>query len=174
MSFINELERIGSATSARALRALDKYGPNARGQRLIARLIVGGNAEAWIHGNLAAALAIAAQLNETPQLTSAPLPDIYGNSNRLEQSAFTIAVGEPEKYINRFSKLALAETARAGQHGLLDSLRKNARVTGWQRELNADACELCQWWARDGRIWPMDHVMPTHPGCLCIAQPITK
>lgn len=48
-----------------------------------------------------------------------------------------------------------------------EAIRARPEVTGWRRQLNAEACELCRWWARDGRVWPKNHRMPEHTGCLC-------
>lgn len=48
-----------------------------------------------------------------------------------------------------------------------EAVRDRPEITGWYRQLNADACELCQWWNREDRVWPKKHPMPTHKGCLC-------
>lgn len=52
-----------------------------------------------------------------------------------------------------------------------DGVKKSPRVTGWVRDLEPDACEMCRWWARDGRVWPASHAMPTHTGCTCAPKP---
>src|SRR5690625_6970662 len=44
-------------------------------------------------------------------------------------------------------------------------------ATGWTRLLDAEGCELCDWWARDGRVWPKRHPMPRHKGCKCQQLP---
>ncbi|QLY27972.1 hypothetical protein H0264_21385 [Nocardia huaxiensis] len=54
------------------------------------------------------------------------------------------------------------------------AMKQNDRVTGWVRELEPGACQLCTWWWRDGQVWHKDHEMPTHKGCTCVANPVTR
>lgn len=60
-----------------------------------------------------------------------------------------------------------SEPLEAGQRATAEAITKHPLVKGWVREFDADPCQLCTWWARDGRIWPADHPMPTHKGCNC-------
>ncbi|MCK3768557.1 hypothetical protein MZK47_02580 [Microbacterium aerolatum] len=43
---------------------------------------------------------------------------------------------------------------------------------GYVRQMDADPCQLCRWWWREGRVWPADHAMPYHSGCECVARPV--
>lgn len=47
-------------------------------------------------------------------------------------------------------------------------------IIGWTRDMEATACQLCRWWDRDGRVWPVTHRMPTHKGCACSQKPVIK
>ena len=75
---------------------------------------------------------------------------------------------------SRLGRLALAEPVEATQRVFGDLMGEADAVHGWVRLLEPDACQLCQWWARDGRIWPADHTMPTHKGCLCSPRPVVS
>ena len=69
-------------------------------------------------------------------------------------------------------RLVSGETLSAAHSAYESTLKQEPRVKGWKRGLEADACELCQWWSRDGKVWPKDHHMPTHTGCKCHQVPI--
>lgn len=64
-------------------------------------------------------------------------------------------------------RLAYVTTIEETQDGYADEMERDPRVEGWERGLDATACELCVWWWREGRIWPKDHPMPRHKGCKC-------
>lgn len=53
-------------------------------------------------------------------------------------------------------------------------MSRSEHVTGWTRSLNGEACQLCTWWWRAGRVWTADHPMPAHKGCICTPQPVTR
>ena len=72
----------------------------------------------------------------------------------------------------RLTRLARSEPMDKAQRGYGEAIRQDSRTEGWKRGLELDACELCTWWDRDGRIWPKDHVMPTHKGCACVPVPV--
>ena len=56
--------------------------------------------------------------------------------------------------------------------GTADVIRRSSRVSGWVRSLDSNACELCQGWSRDGKVWDDDHTMPRHTGCTCTQDPV--
>lgn len=64
-------------------------------------------------------------------------------------------------------RLARSEAVQAAQRSYGSTMSKSRAVRGWVRDIEPDACQLCQWWARDGQVWPADHTMPTHTGCTC-------
>lgn len=69
--------------------------------------------------------------------------------------------------VNGLHRLARSEVLEAGQGSFRNTVVSSETVAGWIREPESDACQLCEWWARDGRTWPKDHTMPTHKGCTC-------
>lgn len=74
--------------------------------------------------------------------------------------------------IERMERLARSETSEAAQRAAQDAMRGDGRFEGWRRELNGDACQLCTWWWRNGRVWPKTYSMPRHPGCDCWPRPV--
>lgn len=79
------------------------------------------------------------------------------------------AAGEPPM---RLERLARAEVYNATQEQYADTIAAEPAARGWRRGLNAEACQLCQWWSRDGRVWPAEHRLPTHTGCRCTQIPV--
>ena len=71
-------------------------------------------------------------------------------------------------------RLARSEAVQAAQRNYGTTMGKSRAVSGWVRDIEPDACELCQWWQRDGQVWPAQHVMPTHPGCTCAQRFVHK
>lgn len=67
----------------------------------------------------------------------------------------------------RVGRLALAESIEAARGRTAELMTGTEEIEGWTRQLDSDPCELCTWWARDARIWPASHTMPTHKGCAC-------
>jgi hypothetical protein len=67
----------------------------------------------------------------------------------------------------RVERLARAEVFEAAQQATHDAMQQQPLVEGWVRHMDADPCEQCVWWWREGRIWPKAHRMPTHKGCNC-------
>lgn len=107
-----------------------------------------------------------------------PLPGSRADGlDRLTKAVSTIvSEHDPEDLettTDRLDRLGRSETSKAAQDAAREVAEHDDRVRGWVRDLNADACELCTWWWREGRVWPADHVMPRHPGCDCWPRPVT-
>lgn len=110
---------------------------------------------------------------------SPELPDMRhatGNVNRVAalQATQTIMAGDAADHAMRLERLSRSVVAEAGQRGRTSALRSSKLVEGWTRGLDSDSCQLCGWWSRDGRVWPKDHHMPTHPGCTCVQVPVIR
>lgn len=91
---------------------------------------------------------------------------------QVSDALHTVLDGEPEKIGMRLTRLARSVTMTSAQEAYQDSLQADTRVSGWTRGLDMDACELCQHWERNGRVWPQDHPMPTHTNCKCQQVPV--
>ena len=79
---------------------------------------------------------------------------------------------DPEQPADRLDRLARNEPVQAATHGAEQAMAEDDRVSGWTRGLEAEACELCRWWWRNGRVWQPDHPMPRHTGCVCHPVPV--
>jgi hypothetical protein len=79
--------------------------------------------------------------------------------------------GDTDSPLMRLHRLARSEPLHAGHESASAAMRSHDQVRGWVRQMDANACELCQWWYRDGRTWPDDHPFQSHQGCGC--QPET-
>ncbi|CCK58952.1 hypothetical protein [Mycobacterium canetti] len=67
----------------------------------------------------------------------------------------------------RLQRLARAEPLEAGQNAAVAAMTEQPLVEGWVRQMDDDPCQLCQWWWREGRIWPKAHPFQHHKGCNC-------
>ncbi len=120
-------------------------------------------------------LSLAAAITVATGRAAAPLGITVAATEpaRLRQAAQTLVTDLPTTPdpVARVARLArsepLTEAARAYSTGMAAS----PSVTGWTRGLSANACQLCRWWWRDGRVWPSDYRMPTHKGCTCSPIP---
>ncbi|MGI5951824.1 MAG: hypothetical protein ACOX61_08270 [Brooklawnia sp.] len=99
-----------------------------------------------------------------------PLPD---DLERLRIALRKIVGGDGDIAM-RLARLAGNEALDAAAGELARQLQTSARVSGWRRKLEPDACQLCTWWWRNGRIFQADHPMPRHVGCGCHQQPVFR
>lgn len=88
------------------------------------------------------------------------------NSERLLKAAGTV-LAEPDTADTRLARLARAEPLDAGQQATTEAIKEQPMVQGWTRQMDADPCQLCRWWWREGRIWPKAHPFQRHKGCNC-------
>ena len=132
-------------------------------------------ASANVSGGAVGALALAANLTARVGAVVAPepvaLPSWKVAPGRLETAVETILSGDGDPRM-QLSRLGRAEPVEAVQDGYTGAIARSKLLQGWTRGLEADACELCQWWWREGRVWPKDHIMPRHKGCECMPEPV--
>lgn len=88
-------------------------------------------------------------------------------SSKVSQSLQTILEGDPDQIVTRLERLGYVLPIEETQRGYGDELQRDPRVEGWRRGMDNGACQLCQWWWREGRIWPKRHPFQTHKGCKC-------
>lgn len=86
--------------------------------------------------------------------------------------AVSTCLEEVETAESRLQRLAASEPVETTQRAFGGLLDTTEAFEGWTRALEPDACQLCQWWAREGRVWPTGHSMPTHKGCQCTQRPV--
>ena len=73
--------------------------------------------------------------------------------------------------IMKLERLSLNAPLEAAQAAYSEAISMSD-ATGWVRQMDADPCQLCRYWWREGRVWPIDHPMPAHSGCECVARPV--
>ena len=102
------------------------------------------------------------------------LPD--SDIDRLAKAATTVVqVAKkspvPESIVGRIARAEPLKTASDSYH---DQLTTSGLVEGWTRGMDPDPCQLCQWWSRDGRVWPKEHRFQRHTGCACVPIPVWR
>jgi hypothetical protein len=155
----------------------------AEAEQLIAAVINAANATA---STLADAY-VSAQIE---QATGVPTPTVglppVDDTDRLTLAAKTILddlhheIEHPSEDVQpadtpdptrkaglRFERLAHSEPLETAQHFSIEVMNAQPLVEGWTRQMDADPCQLCVWWWREGRIWPKDHPFQSHKGCNC-------
>lgn len=93
------------------------------------------------------------------------------NPERLQKALNTILAEEGIDTVMQLERISKAEALKSGRRAYDAAMSAETRVEGWVRGLDADPCQLCIWWWREGRIWHRDHPMPAHDGCLCHQVP---
>jgi len=138
---------------------------------VLAALVAGANTQAAALADLSLSASVSVALRRPVAPLGLLPPD--GDADRLLKAAGTLsavleATPDPEARVGR---LARAEPLETAARAYSDGMARSGQVTGWTRSLSGGACQLCTWWARDGRVWPADHPMPTHKGCTCTPEP---
>lgn len=137
----------------------------------LAILVTGANARAVTVADLSLAAAVTVALRRpVPPLGLLPAAS---DPARLVKASTTLlrtldTTPDPPA---RVARLARAESLTTAARAYSEGIARSEHVTGWTRGLSGKACQLCQWWGRDGRVWPADHPMPTHKGCSCSPIP---
>lgn len=137
----------------------------------LAAVVAGYNARAAALAEVAfAAEATVAFQTAVPVIGLPPVDDV----ERLTKAATTLldtarASEVPEKIVGRLGR---AEPLYTAARTYSDSIRESGLTKGWTRHMDADPCQLCRWWWREGRIWPAEHPFQTHQGCACVPRPV--
>lgn len=140
--------------------------------RVVVNVVDLGNRRGRLLGAAVARALIEAETQAAELVTMRQTPGIARpDEDRLTQAVGTILASDQDTLM-QLQRLADNEPKQAAADGSADVIRGSQRVRGWTRDLDSDACELCKWWSRDGRVWQPDHVMPRHTGCTCSPKPV--
>lgn len=193
MTYQEQVTEQGEAVAAQVLAVLAAYEAATityeTAAALIAAYVAAGNTGAAVLGDLALSVAVTVQTG-TP---AAPLgitrpasdPDrltraaqtILDDLNTADAALSDVKSESADLHIQvaqtRLQRLAVAEVRKAAHDAHNEAVRRSPAVTGWVRDLEPEACQLCRWWHRDGRVWPADHPMPRHTGCDCGQRVVT-
>ena len=94
------------------------------------------------------------------------------NEARVAAALGTILAADQDTRM-QLARLAGNEAAQAAAEGQWDVLVTNPEVTDYERDLEADACGLCRWWAAESHKFSPTAKFPRHTGCRCGMTPIT-
>lgn len=165
--------RLGEATADRVVAIWDRYASgdltHDEAVELIALTVTGANERAAVLADLGLAATLTVATGTVVLATGRRRP--ASDLGRLRTAAATL-LGIEDVTPERVARLGRSEPLEAAQTARGDALAKSRLVEGWTRNIDGDPCELCQWWSRDGRVWPKDHVMPRHKGCTCTQTPV--
>lgn len=108
-----------------------------------------------------------------PQPAITPTLPPADDDARLAAALQTILANREavEEISTRLERIGRNEPVEAATRAASEAMQADTRVTGWTRGLESDACELCRWWHREGRVWQPTHPMPRHTGCQCHPVP---
>lgn len=101
----------------------------------------------------------------TPQRITVPAPP--EDRERIAAGLATVLAGAHEQVSARIARLAGNEPVAAATEGAQLVIEWEPAITGYTRGLEADACDLCTWWASESHKFPPTAKMPRHPSCLC-------
>lgn len=174
MSYEDTLKRLSAGTVATVLQVWQAAQAGELEWRLVPELLALVVATANAQGAAVAQLAFRAYLeahDAAPVAMAVASTSMPQDVERLTGAMRTILASDLETEM-QLTRLAANEPLDAAASAYQAELDASPRVSGWRRQLESDACQLCQWWARDGRVWRTDHQMPRHPGCTCHQLPV--
>lgn len=189
MTYQEDLQETATSVSSQVLAALAAYQAGTIALGAFVSVVVAFIQAGSLRAASLADLSLAAVLTSTTGTAVAPLGvgpgDHALDDDRLRRATKTILDdlnkqttedfdAELKKAQKRFLRLAEAEVKEAAARAYSAAVAESTVVTGWTRGIDADACQLCLWWSRGGKVWPADHPMPTHNGCTCNPVPVVK
>lgn len=175
MTYRDSLIRLSEASERQVLAAYRAFlsGALSRDEcvQYIASAIAVSNGQAFALADLAFAAEMMTQLGEAAPVTGVTAPD---DLDRLAKAATTVlevadASPVPAAIVAR---LARAEPLEAAANAYSDNMIRSGKTKGWVRQKSANACQLCTWWWREGRVWPAEHPFQHHKGCTCTPKPV--
>ncbi|WP_422748600.1 hypothetical protein ACN27E_09780 [Mycobacterium sp. WMMD1722] len=185
MTYRDELLAVADATEAQAVALYGgflggAFGVGASGitytagefVAFLASLIAQANSTVYALADLSVSASIMlATAEPVPVLGLTPPVEDLPRLTKAAETVLEVADESPvpDKIIRRLARSEPLETAA---RAISEAMDRQPAVTGWVRDISGGACQLCQWWARDGRVWPADHPMPTHKGCSCTPKPV--
>lgn len=177
MSFRTELIGLGSTAEKSVIevyrRFLDGTITRDMAVELISVLVQKFNLQAAALADLSLAATLMVETAAPVPITATSAAVEVDRLSKAASTALTVAEASevPEAIIAR---LARAETFNAGQGAYSTGIASSPHTAGWIRGISPNCCQLCEWWWRDGRVWPKAHPMPRHKGCTCSPIPVVR
>lgn len=171
LTFDETLDRLGSTTkrSVQHVIGLHEAGTISTEimQQQIQTILEIASAQGANYGQISYSLYAESVTGELPAVEySSKLAKDTVTAATVSDSLETV-ISDGDNMAMRLERLAENMPVEIVQDIFGKSMAKDERAQGWIRGLEPDACELCTWWWKEGRIWPKEHPMPTHPGCRC-------
>src|SRR5699024_1259580 len=172
----------GSGVEAIVRRLVDSGTPPGQWTPALAARIVAGNTASSAGGEAQALIDRETIGDYVPSSDRLRLAEVghHVDQSRLRKSVETILadldmddIESVAQLITRMERLARAEAIEAAQTGYGKAMARSKKGQGWKRGLEADDSQLWSWWWREGRTWPKNHTMPTHPRCACSQEFVT-
>lgn len=181
MTLQEQTETVVEQTIAQVLAALAAYAAGTLTYDavagIVAAYVAAGTSGAAALGDVALAAAVTVQTGQV----AAPLgitrpatePDRLAQATRtvLDDLDLTAADEDLQEALRaaetRLIRLTAAEIRKATADAYDAAVKASDAVTGWTRGLEPQACQLCRWWWREGRVWNADHPFQRHKGCDC-------
>lgn len=138
---------------------------------LISNVVLAGNARGYALGAAAVRSLVEEQVGQV-ELTPVTTGGNHADEDRVRTALATILASNKDTLM-QLQRLADNEPKAAAAAGSADVLTGSRRVKGWTRSMDSQACELCRYWWREGRVWQPGHPMPRHTGCTCTQTPVT-
>lgn len=170
MSYQEALENIGEVSSREMLARYEDYRAGRITLQQFKDMAITVIALANEQGRIMAELSYSAWLQSTgrePYTVAAAAVGHYRNTERMGKAIDTIMGGVEDTADMRLQRLAYGESVESSQRAFHSAMETDEVAGGWVRGLDSKPCQLCRWWYRDGRVWPISHEMPTHTGCTC-------
>ncbi|WP_157851082.1 hypothetical protein [Gordonia phthalatica] len=141
--------------------------------RIIAQLIAEANGRARNLADMAMAAQMMIELGEPLPVQGVDHPDEIPRLMKAANTTLTVAeTSEVSEAI--VARLARSEPLEAAANAAQDAMVRSGLTKGWIRQKSADACQLCEWWWREGRVWPAEHPFQHHKGCTCSPKPVLR
>lgn len=171
MSFESALNSLTGKVRIRAEKLLDAFESGQISQGTFITAMADVTVQARAQGATYAVSVLRDYVETSLQVPVAVSPAMPpADIDRLETAVATI-LGSDQDTRMQIVRLATGETLEAAHKAYGDTMEKLPMVKGWTRGLDSAACELCQWWGREGRVFRPEHQMPRHTGCVCHPVP---
>ena len=137
-------------------------------------LVTVGNQQAASVARLSLAAFVAEKTGRPLEPATAEPAAYMVDEKRIRGGLSTVTAGAAAIVTSRLERLATNEPLQTATDAYKGSMREVPGVEKWVRGLDANPCELCSWWHRDGQAWPVSHDMPRHKGCACVPLPVVE
>ena len=175
MTYQETLDRLSDDTEAKTQKVLDQLEAGDIDQEAAIALLTAIILVSQKRGAAVAELSFAAQMSAMSQSATVTAGIKAGRQKDLVFKIIERTVSTSkgiDETRTRLVRIARNEPQEIAKQTYGKALEASKKVEGWTRGLDADPCELCVWWSRDGRVWPKDYPLQHHKGCQCTQVPV--